>query len=357
MTTASGSSIPSSAAGTADDAGLLNEAARHSVPEQVAAAFASPYDPYRPDPAPGQVWRLEWDSTVVLGVLTRVTDRLVEVAPLGDDPEFGDPATIVLVDASPVGYPIGVWVGLERAVPRVVLDLPIASLNTTDFELLMEMRRRLRRGIALQAHVHVGDPLIDPSDTSDPRIAYRLALEAPLARLAEVFAFVDAAPDVRDELEGQVAPTLSLIAGGEVSPTRGVIAAPLTETLGEALERAAVQSPAVQEALKLTRSDYIALVRGELPLTALELGALAELLQRPATDLSSLVPRVDDDLLVCLHEPEGRRDVHAKATAEGTTDAVARRAVVREVAGARRRERGMGRTDWRQILDDYFGRR
>ncbi|HUF85128.1 MAG TPA: hypothetical protein VMQ81_11110, partial [Acidimicrobiia bacterium] len=157
----------------------------------MADAFASPYDPYRPDPRPGQLWRLEWEGTVALGVLTSVTERMVDVAPVGDDPEFADPATVICAEPSPVGYPIGIWVGLERAVPRVVLDLPIAALQPAKLGLVLDVRHRLRTGRPLPSDDALGAPLVDSADMTDPRIAYRLELEEPLTRLAEVFALVE----------------------------------------------------------------------------------------------------------------------------------------------------------------------
>lgn len=343
---------PGAAPTRSDIDALVEAAGRSRIPQQVADAFASPYDPDRPDPRPGQLWRLEWDGTVALGVLTSVTDGMVDVAPVGDDPDFADPATVVCAEPSPVGYPIGVWVGLERAVPQVVLDLPIAALRPEELDLVLDVRHRLRTGRPLPSDDALGPPLVDSADMTDPRIAYRLDLEEPLTQLAEVFVLVETVEmPVHDDAADRRGFGLSLIAADEATSKP-----PTPQTAGtvEQLFEGGEVPAAVREALTLSRQEYISLVRGDLPLTGGEVETLASLLQRPATEIASLLPVADPDLLVCLHELPGRRDVERKAATEGTTHAEARRAVVRDVAGARRRQRSAGRTDWRKILDDYF---
>jgi hypothetical protein len=79
-----------------------------------------------PDPAPGQLWRLQWDDAAVLGILTRSDDYAVELVPVTFDTWLAGPFTLVIDDGSPFGTPVAAWCDLAVWVPTFTLERCLA---------------------------------------------------------------------------------------------------------------------------------------------------------------------------------------------------------------------------------------
>ena len=343
---------PRGSAPTDDDLAFV--AARTSVAAAVGAAFDAPYDPDRPDPQPGQVWRLEWDGRVELAALVAVTSDTVKVVPVGDDPEFADAATVAVGDGdSPLGYSFGVWVALEQALPRVVLDVPLGALPTWAAELVVAVRRSLRTSAPLPADARLGAPLPDGAGLEHPVVAYRHQLQQRLSALADVWELFDA-PDPT--------PSRQLAAAAETAPPFYRLERASgqqrrrsnTPGLWQVLAERGLADRAADE-LSLGREERVSASRGRLPLTPGEVSTVAALLGLSADEVAAMVPRVDPPLLVALHQPRRRSQVARKAADLGVSDTEARRKVVRDVVAAPRRQRAGGETDWDAVLDAYFG--
>lgn len=343
---------PGGSAPSTDDAALVARRSRIAGP--AAAAFGAPYDPDRPEPEPGQVWRLEWDGRVELAALVAVTADNVTVVPVGDDPEFADPATVVL-DAgdSPLGYSLGLWVALEQVLPRVVLDLPLGALPAWATDLVAGVRRSIRGSSPLPVDRRLGAPLPRGAGFEHPVLAYRHEVQQRLTALAEVWSLFDApepAPPRRVAAAAEAPPFYRLERAGGQQPGAAAGAGALWRILTERglADRAA-------EVLSLSRQERVSASRGRLPLTPEEVSKVASLLGAPTEEVAAMVTQVDPRLLVVLHEPRRRAQVARKAVELGVSGTEARRKVVREVVGAPRRERAGGETDWNAVLDAYFG--
>ena len=62
----------------------------------------------QPDPAAGQMWRMELDRATALGVTLSADTGSVSIAPISENVDFAGPWTVVF-DASPLGIPIAAW--------------------------------------------------------------------------------------------------------------------------------------------------------------------------------------------------------------------------------------------------------
>lgn len=331
-------------------------AERTSVAAPVAAAFDAPYDPDRPDHEPGQVWRLEWDGRVELAALIAVDADTVKVVPVGDDPEFADPATVVVAgDESLLGYSFGLWVALEQTVPRVVLDLPLGSLPPSVAGLVTQVRRSLRTTDPLPSDARLGPALPDGAGLEHPVLAYRQELQRRVTALADVASLFDEpapAPATPAGTAVETPPSFYRLERGGGQPRDAPTG--VSGGLWRLLTERGLADRAADE-LWLGRQDRVSLSRGRLPLTPGEVSRVASLLGVPADEVAEMVPQVDPQLLAVLHEPRRRAQVARKARELGATDTDARRQVMRDVVGAGRRERAGGPTDWEAVLDAYFG--
>ena len=345
-------SSPRGSAPSDDDLAFV--AARTSVAAAVGAAFDAPYDPDRPDPERGQVWRLEWDGRVEVVALVGVAADAVDVVPVGDDPEFADPATVVVAQAeSPLGYALGVWVALEQSVPRVVLDLPLGTLPTWAADLVSAVRRSVRASLPLPADARLGAPLPEGAGLEHPVVAYRHELQQRLSALTDLWRLLDApgpSPAPQPPAAETAPPFYRLERTGGQERGRSTASGRLWQVLSERglAERAA-------DELSLGREERVSAARGRLPLTPGEVSRVAELLGVPADEVAAMVPPVDPGLLVALHQPRRRSQVARKAAGLGVSDTEARRTVVRDVVAAPRRQRAGRETDWDAVLDAYFG--
>lgn len=110
------------------------------VPVLVPVAEESSHEP----PEQGDIWRLSWESTVVLGVIWNVTPGKVSVLPLVETADADDWTALVGGDASGGVGDIAVSVALELAVPWAVLDARVGRMR--DIEALRSLRSAFRSG-------------------------------------------------------------------------------------------------------------------------------------------------------------------------------------------------------------------
>ena len=133
-----------------------------------------------PDPAPGQLWRLQWDDAAVLGVLTRSDDYAAEVVPVTFETWLAGPFTLVIDDGSPLGTPVAAWCDLAVWVSTFTLERCLAVLNPEVLESILSVQAASDRGtFADNATVGTLDVGI-----LDERRQYREALTAQYALFA-----------------------------------------------------------------------------------------------------------------------------------------------------------------------------
>jgi hypothetical protein len=136
--------------------------------------------PEVPDLALGQLWRLQWDDAVVLGVLTRSDDYAVEVVPVTFDTWLAGPFTLVIDDGSPLGTPVAAWCDLAVWVPTFTLERCLAVLDRGVLENVIAVQAASDRG-KLVDNATVGT--LDVG-VLDERRQYREALTAQYALFA-----------------------------------------------------------------------------------------------------------------------------------------------------------------------------
>lgn len=141
------------------------------------------------DPEPGQIWRASWGDVADIGLVTQVEEPWIVIAPVGDDAEYAEPAT-VLADSSVLGFPITIWPQLAIRIPMAALEFHLGDVPEVPVATAGE-RRPFATGLA------------------DQQSRYRDALQQRWESMAEAAA--DVVPDasdvesgasVRDTLEG-----------------------------------------------------------------------------------------------------------------------------------------------------------
>lgn len=108
---------------------IVAAAARQAAPAEFVAALSA--DP--PEPAPGQVWQLWWDTTVLIGVLIEVSTSTVTLWPSTIDIHLAD-QTCLVVDATHTSLAAGLacWPAQETVVGSFTLHRCLASLPDQD---------------------------------------------------------------------------------------------------------------------------------------------------------------------------------------------------------------------------------
>lgn len=123
---------------------------------RVAASFAEQSSM----PDAGEVWRLAWDTNVMLTVVWRVDPDRVAVLPVVESVDADE--WCVFLDRETTGGfgELAVSVAYETTVPWAVLDARVAKLDDTDA--LAEFRSAFRTGAATAARR--GEPVRSPLD-------------------------------------------------------------------------------------------------------------------------------------------------------------------------------------------------
>lgn len=288
----------------------------HGVDSTMLAAMAGIPD-FGCSPAPGELWRLEFDGTAAPVLIAESSDTELVIWAVGEDAEFADAATVRL-EANPLGLPLAVWTSLEYVVPRLVAERWLGDVPTPVMSRLTTIRDRMIANEPTGA-----DGAAFGSDL-DPRLTYRQQLSEPLSRFAELNRQLDEAV-----VETSLRPLLDA-SGLRATHLRG-----LGFTSGEV------------EAL---RSD-------KLWLRPDEVARLAIASEEQAEYVAELAPQPPIRLLAALHRPRRRAQVAEVAARYGIPDVVERRAAARGAWAAPMRTVGTGEPDWEAALDSYFATR
>lgn len=297
------------------------------VPGTVVVAFDVGYE-FDATPAPGHLWRLEFEGVTALVCVRRV-DRDAEIArvvPAAEDPMMADAATVVAApDETALGLPLGLWVSLERAVPLVVFDRPLGvhPVGGRLFEDVEAVRAALRGG---PPHGLKGSRIGAPiASDLDPRVVYRRVLAEDLDALAAVAHLLRQEP-------------------------------PPPASLAALLHQAGLTTQALREALDLSTDEARRLFRDFLPLSQEEAAAIGHLLGCPTEEVLKAAPRPPPALRWKLHEPQRRYPAHKFAVRHGVSDAEGRWLALRALSDVAMRTSHQGRVepDWDTLLDDFF---
>lgn len=257
-------------------------------------------------PVPGDIWRLAWDSTVMLAVIWRVDADRVAVLPVVETADADD--WCVLLDRGTTGGlgGLAVSVALETTVPWAALDARVGQL--TDTHGLAELRSAFRTGATTTAAR--GEPVHSPLDER------LVGLDEVAERLAEL-ANAAWAPPVAASAAAAVALDFdTLLQAGLPVPralaisTRG---AALTDEEADAIEAATGVRPAAQP--------------------------------------------IDEDLRRKIDQPRRKAAIRARARANRRTEAAERLAIARDAAPALAAARGTrgAAPDFDTILDRLLG--
>ena len=112
-------------------------------------------------PSKGDIWRLAWDDTVLLGVVWRVDSDLIAVLPVVDLADTDEWSAVLTGDETGGLGEIAVAVALETSVPWSVLDARIVHL--TEIEPLTLLRTGYRTGASADGTLR-GQPILSPLD-------------------------------------------------------------------------------------------------------------------------------------------------------------------------------------------------
>ena len=257
----------------------------------------------QPEPAPGQLWRAEWNGGACLVLIFgERRGRTVPVLAATSD-HIGDERAIVAVAEN--GMEPAVWAGITAPIMTFTLEHRITDLT----------RQSLEKLGAVAAGEQSGDWAPIVSDLDD-RVLVRADLTERLRNLSEA----------------------------EWLPT-----ASSGPTLAELATDAGVTTSQVAEHLRITPGAARRLLLGQQEPNSDQARALAELLGSAA----STSVRFDDDLIADLDQPEFRSGLRLIAAASHQGDEIAAR---RDFAGqmmalaARPRERGS--LTWAALIEE-----
>ncbi len=252
------------------------------------------------DPVAGDVWRLAWETNLMLAVIWRVEPDRVAVLPVVESADADE--WCAFLDRRTTGGlgDLAVSVAYETTVPWAVLDSRVAHLEETGP--LAELRSAFRTGAATTAMR--GDPVHSPLDER------LVGLDELAERLAE-------------------------LANAVWSP-------PVTATAAAALDFDALLDAGLPPNRALAISS-----RGAAP-TDEEADAIAA-----ATGTRPAAPAIDDDLRRKIDQPRRKAAIRARARANRRSEAAERRAVAQEAQPALAAARGTrgAAPDFDTILD------
>lgn len=254
------------------------------------------------DPAPGELWRIEWDGEAAVAAIVAAQPQIawtaaVDTEPRDEDPE---PAAVPIASSSTVlGCVLRVWPAAPVAVARAALD------------------RRLDL------------PLATPERAAETAEPESWGLQQALARLRWLAEHASRAMEDPGE-PGWLAEWLR-----ERGATRAGLAKAGLPPRAASMILQARQRPTTEQLLQIAR--------------ALDADPLA---------LHRMLGTLPGGLLAELHQPHRRAQLGQRAAAEGLPEAQLRRDAAAAIAGpqATRRQRGSAAPDWAALVDEYFGR-
>lgn len=284
---------------------LWAAAAAQSIPEAVRLAH-SIVDSV---PVRGQVWRARWEDTIELVIVLGVTDTTVRAAPVTEDPDYADEATVILPAAEcPLDVDLAVGLGLQCDLPTRVLDRALGTASPAWCE------------------VALGD-----GDTTAAR-----GTELVLGT------------DLRHLYRAQLKDNLALLASARWLPdgVGGLNAVLTSNSLGpqEIVDILDVGIPAV-----------LSLLRGETPVTAEQAAILAGHIPLAVDEIMALNPVPPARMCGVVDLPRHRTQIDRLAAQRGISDVEAHRAAAYGSWALAARQTGV--TDesvWEQRLQRYF---
>lgn len=281
-------------------------------------------------PAPGEVWRLEFSGEAALALVLERTDDTLLVAAVGDDPAYADAATLLLdKDESPTGYAVGVWMSVTAHAPDFVADRLLGELSGELFDMATQLYGWVTYDLACdvpadrRGRAVTGDP--------DPVVDYRVLL--------------------RDDLDQTIQPAIELIR--ESDRTTQAHEEQGGQSLGDLLRQADVRPRELAKALGWPRLRAQRAYEGLVLLSGAELEVVANLVRQPANTVAAAAGEPPPALVVAVHRPKARANVHTLAEREEVPDPVARAEAIEGAVAMRTRAVGTT-TEWEQVLDDYF---
>lgn len=271
----------------------------------------------------GQVWRAEWEGNTALIVVTdRHGDRL-DVAAVHHAVEHADAWTVpVEAGSTKLGFAFGVWAIPDTTLPTLALDVFLGTVPG----LVVDRVRTLRP---------TAPSWPDLPDSPDwmlthPTVATRAELHRRLLGFGELRRLVDGDENTTDPGGSETLDTLLKAAGLKWSEA--------ARTIGFAASE-----------MRRVRDGIPGLIGPE------QARQLADLLDVPQARVEGALPAgADARLRIELHRPRRRRQVRGRAARTGRSITDVREDAVRQVVGARRRERVSATTDWSALLDLYF---
>lgn len=261
----------------------------------------------QPKPAPGQLWRAEWEGTACLVVVSgeRAGRTIPVVAASSDD--VGDETAIVADTKN--GMTLCIWTGVTRTIKTFTLDSRIGNLTSHSLDQLAGATADTQHG--------AWAPI---TSNLDDRVLIRTDLEEKLDLLSE---------SEWIPVSGGEAPTLACVA-----------------------KEAGVKPSQIARRLNITSGDARRLLQGKREPSEAEAHIL--------TDILGLTPiaaaQFDDGLVAELDQPGFRPPLRLIAhRTHGGDEMAARRAFAGEVMGLAARHRQREPRNWavliRELLD------
>lgn len=260
----------------------------------------------RPELAPGQLWRAEWERAACLVVISGArVGRTVPVMAATSD-HIGDASAVVA--SAENGMTPSVWGGVSNSIKMFTLAHRITDLTSESLETLTVVVSGQQRG----------DWAPITSDLDD-RVLVRADLTETLQNLSNA----------------EWIPTISKN----------------TPTLAKLADAAELRASEVAERLGITPGNARRLLGGQREPSSDELQVLSELLG----SIPDASARFDDDLVASIDMPEFRPRLRSIANEEHDGDeAAARRASAGRVMAMAARHRERGPRNWAALVRQAF---
>lgn len=260
----------------------------------------------QPKPAPGQLWRAEWEGTACLVVISgERAGRTIPVLAASSD-DVGDERVIVAETEN--GMTLCIWTGVTRTIKTFTLDSRISNLTSHSFDQLAGATADTQHG--------AWAPI---TSNLDDRVLIRTDLEEKLGLLSES----EWIPVSRGE-----APTLASVA-----------------------KEAGVKPSQIARRLNTTSGDARRLIQGKREPSEEESSILTNILG----SFPRAAVRFDDRLVAELDQPEFRPPLRLMAhRTHGGNEMAARRAVAGELMGLAARHRDREPRNWAVLISELL---
>jgi hypothetical protein len=271
-------------------------------------------DPREVEPAPGQVWRADWDGVVRLVLLLTLADRLWRVVPITVEPTSEDDQCLVAEVASTAfSVEVTAWAGLATSIPT-------GTLGTV----LDQWTQEATAWCTAAAAGTFGEP---------PEGARR-------GRVRTLY-------DWTDTVRAELADDLEKLAVAPLVPTR----APDTVDLKVAAARVGLRN--VITGLGIPQNVVMKIVQGKQPPTAEQAQVLAGLFGFAVEDVMAAAS-LPEGLAVELERPRWRNVWRSMARRLQIGEAQARVRVGFGTFAVAFRQTGGAAPDWRSRIEQWL---